>query len=377
MTSTFDVAVLGAGTMGSAAAYFLAKAGLRVIAFEQFRIAHDQGSHSGATRIIRHAYHESPDYVPLVLRSDDLWQDLEKISNRHLLIRTGGVDIGPQDGMVVDNALLACKTHGLPYEHLTAAELMVRWPQFRIPENWHACFDPNMGFLLVDDCIRTYTQKAAELGAEIHDQEPVLDFRFNSRITIKTAKDEYETAKLVVCAGAWNTKLLAGLRLPFTVKRKTLVWLRTEVPENFQIGKFPIFLTDTKAGLLYGFPIYGHPGIKIANHHAAGPPVDPDQVDRNFHEEDARDVRDFACMHLNGVSQDLLEGKICLYTLTPDEHFIMDLHPENSNVAVAAGFSGHGFKFAPVVGEILRDLVLKQQTDWPLQKFRINRFAQT
>jgi monomeric sarcosine oxidase len=371
---TFDVAVIGTGSMGSATAYQLAKRGLKVIAFEQFRVVHEMGSHSGSTRIIRHAYHESPDYVPLVLRSDFLWRELEELSQKKLLIRTGGVDLGPQDGTVVRDALLACNEHNLPYEHLSGREVMQRWPQFRIPEDWHGCYDPNMGFLIVNDCIRSYAEAARIHGAEIHEEEPVLDYRVKENIVIKTAKQEYFVAHAIFCSGAWSGKILQELNLPLTVKRKTLVWLAVENPQQFEIGNFPIFLTDTSAGLLYGFPLYGHLGMKIANHHAAGSPVDPDHVDREFQPIDALDAQSFAAAHLIGVSTNVLEGKICLYTMTPDEHFLIDFHPEHGNVLFATGFSGHGFKFAPVVGEILADLMIDRKTAHPIQKFRLSRF---
>jgi monomeric sarcosine oxidase len=375
MISTFDVAILGAGTMGSPAAFFLAQAGLKVVLFEQFRIAHEMGSHSGSTRVIRHAYHESPDYVPLVLRADELWQQLEAKTGQQLLIRTGGIDLGPREGTVVENALLACRSHSLPHEPLSSNQVMERWPQFKVPANWHACYDPKMGFLLVDSCLRTYANLARESGAEVHEEEVVLGYQANAEtIRIRTSKGEYEAAKLVVCAGPWSSKILADLNLPLTVKRKTLSWFEVEEPQNFSVGKFPIFLAETAAGLLYGFPIYGHLGMKIANHNGSGPSADPDTVDRTFHPEDARDARKFATEYLNGISTKLLEGKICLYTLTPDEHFIIDLHPQNQNIAIAAGFSGHGFKFAPVVGEMLCDLILHGNRKHPAQQFRIARF---
>lgn len=360
--------------MGSAAAYFLAKSGLRVIAFEQFTIVHDLGSHSGATRIIRHAYHESPEYVPLVLRADQLWQELERIEGRNLLVRTGGIDLGPTGGEVVRNAVAACQAHSLPYEQLNADEVMRRWPQFRIPQNWHACFDPNMGFLLVESCLHSYVQAAREAGAAIREEEPVAGYTTRGAIRITTTRAQYDVGKLIVCGGAWNPELLGDLGLPLVVKRKTLSWLETTREDDFQPGRFPIFLADTPAGLLYGFPIYGKPGLKIANHHGGGPATNPDQIDREFHPEDAADAQEFASKFLSGVTLKVLDGKICLYTMTPDEHFIIDLHPENQNIAIAAGFSGHGFKFAPVVGEILRDLILENRTTYPIEKFRLQRF---
>ena len=379
MAKVFDVAIVGTGTMGSAAAYELAKRGLKVIAFEQFRVVHEMGSHSGATRIIRHAYHESPDYVPLVLRSDELWQQLEKRKNIQLLIRTGGIDLGPRDGTIVRDALLACTEHHLPHEHISGTELMRRWPQFRIPEDWHACFDPKMGFLLVNDCIRAYAESAKDAGAEIHEEEAVLDFQPAQQITLETAKEKYTAGSVVFCAGSWTSKLLRDLNLPLTVKRKTLAWLRVQNPANFQVGKFPIFLADTPAGVLYGFPLYQtadgtsafQSGLKVANHHGSGAGVDPDSVNREFGSNDALDALNFAAAHLNGVTNEVIDGKICLYTMTPDEHFLIDFHPEHRNVVMATGFSGHGFKFAPVVGEIIADLIVNQRTDWPLSKFRL------
>jgi monomeric sarcosine oxidase len=370
----FDVAVVGTGTMGSATAYELTKRGLKVIAFEQFRIVHDMGSHSGNTRIIRHAYHESPDYVPLVLRSDELWQQMEQKKGSQLLFRTGGVDFGPRDGTIVQNALLACSEHRLPHEHLSGSELMRRWPQFRVPEEWHACFDPNMGFLLVNDCIRAYTESAKDGGTEIHEEEPVLDFRSGQDITIKTAKGEYKAGHAVFCAGAWTAKLLRALELPLIVKRKTLSWLRVLSTEEFQVGRFPIFLCDTSAGALYGFPLYQNDGLKVANHHGLGTAVDPDTVNREFQPGDASDAQAFAKSHLRGVTSEIVDGKVCLYTMTPDEHFLIDFHPDHPNVVMATGFSGHGFKFAPAIGEILADLVVNRHTGHPIARFRLSRF---
>jgi len=369
---TFDVAIVGVGSMGSAAAYQLAKRGLKVIAFEKFRVVHEMGSHSGNTRIIRHAYHESPDYVPLVLRSDQLWQELEKTTGTKLLIRTGGIYLGPRNRTAVSNALLACSEHHLPHDHLSAQDASRRWPQFRIPEDWHACFDPNMGFLLVNDCIRAYAESAKAAGAEIHEEEAVLDYDAQDG-SLRTTKGEYHAGHMVICAGSWSANIPRDLNLHLTVKRKTLVWLAVENAVNFQVGDFPIFLTDTPAGLLYGFPLYQHPGLKIANHHAAGDPVDPDSVNREFQATDAADVQRFAAEHLNGVTPQVLDGKICLYTMTPDEHFLIDFHPDHRNILFATGFSGHGFKFAPVIGEILADLVVNHRTDHAIDKFRLSR----
>jgi sarcosine oxidase len=361
--------------MGSAAAFHLSSRGCSVIGFEQFNVVHEMGSHSGATRIIRHAYFESPDYVPLVIRADQLWCELEASSGIPLLIRTGGIDAGPSNSTLFQGALLASRTHHLPHEVLSAAEMMNRWPQFQFPEDWQACYDPKMGFLLVDDCIRVHVDAARRHHALIQQNETVQSFEpTGSTIRIKTDRNDYEVSRLVVCAGAWANKILKDLGLPLVVKRKTLSWLRPSKPDDYSPERFPIFLAQTSAGVLYGFPIYGKSGVKIANHHSGGAAESPDDVDRTFHESDADDIKSFAKEHLPGILPEVLDGKVCLYTLTPDEDFVIDLHPSHKNVVIAAGFSGHGFKFAPTVGEILADLCLTGTTNHPIQRFRIERF---
>jgi monomeric sarcosine oxidase len=374
MNATYDIGIIGVGTMGSATAFHLAKRGYRVIAFERFRVVHDFGSHSGNTRIIRHAYHESPNYVPLVLRADALWLELKADREQPLLIRTGGLDLGPQGCSFVTEALRSCQIHHLPYEHLEAEEIRKRWPAFHIPDSWEACYNTQAGFLVVDRCIRAHTQGAEAYDAKIHEGEKVFSFEdHRSSVQIQTDQSSYEVGRLIVCAGSWTSQLLATLGLPLVVRRKTLAWLRPKTPEDFTLGKFPVYISESEDGALYGFPLYGHPGVKIANHHG-GVEVNPDQVDRTFHERDATDVRRFARKYLPGLTEELLDGKICLYTLTPDEHFIIDFYPEKQNILIAAGFSGHGFKFAPVVGEILADLCTEGKTPYPIEMFRLERF---
>jgi len=371
MTHTYDVAIVGAGTMGSAAAYHLSRRGKRVIAFEQFGIVHEMGSHSGQTRIIRHAYHESPDYVPLVLRADDLWLELENQTGTKLLHRTGGVVLGPENGFLVKDAVLACTVHHLPNEQLTAPEIRKRFPQFRIPDSWTGCYDPRAGFLEVEPCIRLHCEQATQHGAMLLTGETVEQINENRIITNKNA---YHADRIVVCAGSWTSRILADLHLPIVVKRKTVAWLRPKAIEPFAIGQFPIFLAEVKAGVLYGFPIQNHPGVKIANHNSLGPQTTPDQADRIFHLEDAFDMQEFVREYLPDMTSEVLDGKICMYALTPDEDFILDFHPAQPDLLIAAGFSGHGFKFAPVIGEILADLCIDGNTRHGIQRFRLSRF---
>jgi sarcosine oxidase len=374
MRTTYEVGIIGAGTMGSAAAFHLARRGHRVIAFEQFQVVHDFGSHSGRTRIIRHAYHESPDYVPLVLRADELWLELEKIHGQTLLIRTGGLDMGPTGCSFVRGALEACQVHHLPYEHLKAEEIRKRWPAFQIPDNWEACYNAQAGFLIVDRCIQAHIQGARAKGARVCEGEKVLSFEDQgTHIQIRTDRDTYPVDRLIVCAGSWTSWLLKNLGLPLMVRRKAQVWLRPRNPTDFVPEKFPIFITESEEGAIYGLPLYDHVGVKMANHYG-GALTHPDQVDRTFQEKDVTEVKNFVRKYLPGLTEEILEGKICLYTLTPDEHFIIDFYPGRSHIVIAVGFSGHGFKFAPVIGEILADLALEGRTPYSIGKFQISRF---
>jgi sarcosine oxidase len=372
--ATYDFAVIGVGSMGSSALFHLARRGYRVIGFEQFRVVHDLGSHTGRTRIIRHAYFESPDYVPLVLRSHQLWLELQKSSGCLLLVQTGGLDIGPENGILFLGALNSCKLHRLPYSVLNASEVMKMWPQFQIPDHWKAVFNEDGGFLLVDSCINAHVGGAEAFGARICEDEQVMEVDDEtSHVRIRTNKGSYDAAKAILCSGPWSSAFLRELRLPLQVTRQPFCWFEASNPKDFTAEKFPVFLAEDSNGVFYGLPIHHHPGVKLA-HHKHGSVTNPDQVDRTFHTEDGKPVQEFAKDYLPGLKREILEGQVCLYTVTPDSHFILDHHPLHKNLVLAAGFSGHGFKFAPVIGEILADLAIDGQTQHPIGLFRISRF---
>ncbi|HSE41485.1 MAG TPA: N-methyl-L-tryptophan oxidase [Acidobacteriota bacterium] len=372
--STYDVIVVGAGTMGSAAAYHLAMRNQRVLVLEQFRAVHELGSHTGYTRIIRHAYFESPAYVPLVLRSDQLWQELEKNSGKQMLIRTGGIDMGPEHGIIFGGALQASLEHKLPHEHLDANEASKRWPQFRIPGDWHVCYDPMAGFLIVETCIRSHLELAHQHGAELHENESVESIQFmRDSVQIRTQSAEYQAGNVVICGGAWNIRLLSEIGLPLKIQRQALGWFVSYNDASYDPLRFPVFLAETPEGIFYGFPIFQQEGIKLARHGGGHHFDDPVNVPREFSESDADQLIHFSQTYMRDVGVQLLEGKICLYTMTPDQHFIIDVHPQHPNCFLAAGFSGHGFKFATVVGEILTDLCINGKTNHPIDIFRIAR----
>ena len=354
----YSVIVVGGGTMGSAAAWALAKRGERALVLEQFSHVHSFGSHGGKTRIIRHAYAESPEYVPLVQRAHELWRDLEAESGETILCRTGGIELAAPGFGHAQSVRASAEAFDLPYEWLPSAEVRHRWPAWNVPDDWDACYTPQAGFLLTEPAIRALGAAAGRLGAEIHAEEPVDDWGTSGdTVWVRTAKDTYHGDRLIVTAGAWARQVLAALGLPLTVLRKVLWWFAVEDPTLYASERFPVFITESSAGSIYGFPIYEHAGLKIALH-SGGTPVTPETVDRTAADDEKMEVLPFAQRMLRGVTDRVLESAVCLYTMTPDTDFVIDRHPEWPHVVIGAGFSGHGFKFATGIGELLADLAL-------------------
>ena len=374
----FDVIVLGVGGMGAAAAFELARRGRRVLGLEQFPLVHDRGSSHGHTRVIRKAYYEHPSYVPLVQRAYQRWYDLEQRCGRHLLTECGCLSIGPPDGELVRGVQQSAALHRLPVERLGPAELRRRFPPFRFSDSYEAVYEREAGFLYVEDCVRAHVEEARRLGAEIHAEEPVLGWEASGRgVAVRTVAATYAADRLIITAGPWAGQLLARHGAWLTVMRQVLLWFGTEDDSLFRRDRFPIYLAETPAGHFYGFPVIDPFGAKAARHYGAPELHAPDQVDRAVTAADEGPVRAFLAEHLPAVNGPRRRGQVCTSTLTPDRHFLIDLHPEHANVALAAGFSGHGFKFASVVGEILADLAEHGRTDLPIEMFRLRRFAAT
>ena len=370
----FDVIVLGGGTMGTAAAWALGKRGVRTLVLEQFRHIHDQGSHGGETRVIRHAYAESPEYVPLVRRADQLWQELEATTGAKVLVRCGGLELAAPGFAHALAARASADEHGLSYEWLRPDDVVSRWPAFRVPEDWDALFSPDSGFLLTMPALKGMADAARALGATIMEETPVVAWgAAPGAVWVESAVARYEAGALIVTAGAWSTRMLAELDLPMHVRRKTLWWQAVEDPRQFEPERFPVFITDSPAGEIYGFPIYGIPGLKIANH-AGGQVVDLETVDRSTKRGENRDCLELAARVLPAVKSHVVKSAVCLYAMTPDTDFIVDRHPEFPHVAIGAGFSGHGFKFAPAIGEILAELVTDPGVE-TVSRLRMSRFA--
>ena len=374
----YDAIVLGVGGMGSAALYHLAHRGLRVLGIERYNIPHEMGSSHGLTRIIRLAYYEHPAYVPLLRRAYELWRQLEHTVQERLLIITGSIDASAEDGEVFKGSRASCDIHHLPHEVLDSRELNSRFPGYQLPQDITAVYQPDGGFLLSERCIVAHVTAAQELGAEVHGQEQVLGWEPKGHgVAIHTDREHYNADKLVICAGAWGAKLVPELAVLAVPERQVLAWFQPSRPALFRMQTFPVFNIAVEEGRYYGFPLYGIPGFKVGRYHHLEQRVDPDQMDRQAHRDDEDVLRRFTARYFPAAVGPTMSLKTCLFTNTPDEHFILDLHPQWPQVCMAAGFSGHGFKFCSVIGEIMADLAQTGRSQHNLDLFRLQRFQKT
>ena len=347
---------------------------MRAVGIDRFPPGHDRGSSHGDTRLIRLAYYEHPDYVPLLRRAHQLWDELEAVRGEQLHVRTGLLQIGPSSGAVLSGVLESSRAHGLDVEELDAASIGNRYPGIRVPDGASGVFEPGAGFLHVESCVRAHADEARKLGAEIRVGETVVSWDAKGDgLIVRTDRDTYETDRLIVTAGAWARDLLESLGLALIIKRKPLFWFRCDDPRYRLAEDFPAFLFETPAGIYYGFPSLDGAEIKVAEHSAGDSVDDPLTVDREEHDDDRERVAAFLSRALPGVGREVTKHCVCLYTMSPDEHFIVDRHPEHANVAFAAGLSGHGFKFTTVLGEALVDLTLDGAARVPIEFFSCRR----
>jgi sarcosine oxidase len=372
---TYDVIVVGAGAMGSAAAYRLARRGRRVLALDAHAPPHRMGSSHGGTRIIREAYYEHPLYVPLVRRAYEAWAEVEAESGRTLYVRTGGMMVGPEDGALVSGARASALEHAIPHELLTADEVRRRYPHFRVPEGMAALLEHRAGVLIPEACVETHLALARAHGAETRFGEAAAGWREDGEgVEVATAAGTYCADRLVLAAGAWMPELLGGL-LPLQVERQTFHWYRpAEEPEAFGPARCPIALWEYGAGrFLATFPDVGG-GVKAQVHHE-GALVTPAGVARATTPEDEAPVLALLRRFLPGAAGPRVDTAVCLYTNTPDAHFVLDRHPASPRVVVASPCSGHGFKFASAIGEAVAALALDEPYPLDLSPFAISRFA--
>lgn len=381
---TFDVIVVGVGAMGAATCHALARQGARVLGLERFDVPHAQGSSAGQTRLIRLAYYEHPDYVPLLRRAYELWDALGEETGVPLLHRTGALYLGRPEGELIAGSLRAAREHRLAHEVLDAAAVEQRFGGFRVPEGFAAMHEPEAGFVLAERAIAAMAERALHHGAELHGREPVRSWQVDrGGVRVVTDRGTYHAGHLVFTAGAWTAPLVRDLGVPLTVTRQVLGWVWPRVPERFALGRFPCWAIEDDApgfqGIYYGFPLMTGaameaPGLKVA-HHAPGPATHPDALDRATTAADEGDFRPALSKYLPDADGPLLSMRVCMYTMSPDQHFVIDRHPAHERVTIGCGFSGHGFKLAPVMGEALADLALHGRSELPVAFLGRARFA--
>jgi sarcosine oxidase len=375
--SRFDVVVIGLGAVGSAALCEIAGRNRSVLGIEQFGLGHDRGSSHGESRIIRLSYFEHPSYVPLVRRARTLWRQLEQTLGRKLLHVTGVLEMGEPHSVLMQGTLAAARLHGLPHELLSAADLMRRFPAFRVPPNYLGLFQPDGGFLAADAAIRTLLAFAREKGADVREHLTVRRIEAGAHgVRVTTDAGEIDADTAIVSAGAWAKTLLPVLPAPLRVTRQAFAFFAPLEPRLFAPESFPVFLIESEHGMHYGFPPFGGSGIKVAKHHHGDETVEPDRYDRAFSAEDEALIRTAVARFVPAANGSLIGGKTCLYTMTPDGDFLLDRLPGSPRIIIASPCSGHGFKFAPVVGEILADLATTGATAHDLARFSFARFDQ-
>ncbi len=374
-TSTFDVIVLGLGGMGAATVFECAQRGQRVLGIEQFPLVHDRGSSHGQTRVIRQAYYEHPDYVPLLRRAYDRWYDLEQRCGSRLFVECGVLSLSPPGGEVVAGVTQAARAHGLPIETLSHADIQQRFPEFRVPSDYVGAFEPNAGYLYIEECVGAHLDAARAAGALLHSEERVIRWKATgSGIEVETTHGRYSADRLIITAGPWAGRELQELGLPLEVLRKPLLWFDVAEPVRLRRDRFPIYMVESPGGFYYGFPVTDSRGHKLARHDGGLLVADPLNPHREPIPEDESDCRNFLETYIPAAAGRLLHHAVCMYTVTPDRHFILDVHPEHPRVVLGAGFSGHGYKFASVIGEVLADLSESGQSQLPINRFRLDRF---
>ena len=379
----FDVIVLGVGSMGSSTCYYLVKHGVKVLGLEQFDIPNELSSHAGQSRIIRKAYFEHPDYVPLLEKSYQNWKHLEDITGTQVYFKTGLLYFAKPDHLLMKGVHESANKYNIKLDTLSATDIKARYPQINIPDDCEKLFEPEAGFITPERAILLYTDKALQSGAVIKTKAKVVQWsKTTDGIEVTTSSGAYFAKKLIVAAGPWAGKMIRGLSSSLTVTRQMIAWV---IPKNnslFELGRLPCWMIvdDAKPGIFYGFPILpvgkfnGPIGFKLA-HHYHGVISDPDTISRVSTADDEANLVDTLNKFFPDGYKATHSMKTCMYTNTPDENFIIDFLPNyDKDVIVAAGFSGHGFKFASVVGEIMSDLAVKGSTPLPIGFLNGKRF---
>lgn len=377
MANGFDVIVAGLGANGGAALYNLSLSGKKVLGIDRFAPPHNRGSSHGQSRIIRQAYHENPFYVPYLKEAYRLWDEIEQASGKKLLLKTGGIMLGSAGAGVITGSRRSAEQHDIAYEYLTAQQITKRFPSFKVAPDTVGILEHEAGILFPELCVETFLQHAAANGAAINVNEMVTSIRpGDDIIEVVTDRAVYTTHKLVVSTGAWMTGLLPELALPLKVERQVLYWFKNTaaaMQAALSPDQMPVYIWEYAAGqMFYGFPDLGD-GIKIAYHHA-GMLIKPDELSQEVSEQEITSMQQITDKYLN-MNARFNYSAVCMYTNTPDENFIIDYYPGNSNIIICSPCSGHGFKFSSLTGKLLSDMALEQKTDIVITLFALNRPA--
>ncbi|RCS41464.1 N-methyl-L-tryptophan oxidase [Bremerella cremea] len=374
--SVYDVAVIGTGGVGSAALYHLAQAGANVIGLDRFAPPHSRGSSHGDTRVIRMAYFEHPDYVPLLQQAYQGWHALEELAGKQLYFPTGVLQIGPEQGDVIAGIRQSATKHNLAIESFTASEIPRTFPGVQSPENVVGILERDAGYLLVSECIATYLTGAKQLGTTLLADTPVERWEDQgNEFVLYTTGNTVRAKQLVICGGAWAAQLITDLGVPLTILRKHLYWYANESPHYTAQSKFPVFLMETPQGIYYGFPQIDSQGVKLARHDGGEPLAHAKLHSQAEDNADQTSVENFLSRYLPRLSHQRIRHAACMYTLTPDQHFLLGTHPAHPGLHFASGLSGHGFKFASALGMALADLATTGQTSAPIGFLSATRFS--
>ncbi|WP_139331934.1 MULTISPECIES: N-methyl-L-tryptophan oxidase [Paenibacillus] len=376
MTQSYDVIIVGAGSMGMSAGYYLSRSGCKTLLIDAFDPPHTEGSHHGDTRLIRHVYSGGPDYIAMALLAQKLWHELEETTGDQLFVPSGVINVVDPEIHSFHNRLSHADDAGIRYETLHAAEVMKRWPGITVPEHYEGMYEPDAGYLYSERCIRAYRKAAEAHGATLltHTRVEHIEYGPHSVAVQTSGGETYHANQIILSAGAWFQTLKPFVDLPIQAVRKTVGWF--DVPEAlYGEEHFPGFTLAGKEGIYYGFPSIGGSGLKMGRHDTGqvwtpGNTMDPFGAE----ETDEGDLRRLLELHMPQAAGELRRGSVCKYEFTSDEDFIIDRHPAHERVWLAGGFSGHGFKFASAIGQILADLVQTGHTDQDIRKFALSRF---
>jgi len=371
----FDVIVVGLGVMGSGVVYQLARRGFRVLGIDQFHPPHTYGSSHGYGRAIRLAYEQDSRYVQYVRRAYEAWQELECSTGSRLMINTGLLIMGEPEAPIIQGGRQSADMYGIAYDLLDRRAIRDRWPALHMDDEMCGFYEPTGAVLRVEPCIETLLKAAKTGGALLRLNEPVRSWSVvGKEVHVRTNQGDYVAARLVISAGAWCKELLPKLQLPLKVERQVQLWFQPDSDSADWLSPqcFPYAAWQyDEDGHFYAFPDFGH-GVKVA-HHRGGQMTSPQTIQRDVDDQDVQSIRTLLKRYLPSVNGPLKSHAVCMYTNTPDLNFLIDEHPDFPEVLIVGGFSGHGFKFAPAIGESVADLLSGQQPDTALEMFKIQR----